>query len=81
MRQDGGHEPVQERFFIGATEITDIRQLTDLRPVCFDSPTFPGILGEQSGIHPNLGGEKAYYFGCHLLPGTRKPTFVLQTLE
>ncbi len=81
MRKNLGTEPVQQGFFIGTTELSHLGHLTDLRPVDFDSPTFPGILGKQSGIHPNLSGEKAYHFGCHLLPRTGKPAFVLQALE
>ena len=81
MRKNLGAEPVQQGFFIGVTELPHLGHLTDLRPVDFDGPTFPGILGKQRGIHTNLSGEKAYHFGCHLLPRTGKPAFVLQALE
>ena len=81
MRKNLGAEPVQQAFFVGATELSHLGHLADLRPVGFDGSPFPGILSKQSGIHPNLSGEKAYHFGCHLLPATKKPAFVLQALE
>jgi hypothetical protein len=81
MIEDFGAEPAKQCFFISTTELADLAYLTDLCPVRFNGSPFPGILGKESGINPNLGGEKAYHLRGRLLPGSEKTAFMLETLE
>jgi len=79
MMEDFGIEPMKQRFFIGTTELADLRHLTDLCSMRFNRSPFPGILGKVSRVNTNLGREKAHYLGGHLHPRTGKTAFVLQT--
>lgn len=76
-----GAEPFQQRFFVGATTLADLRHLTDLRPVGFDGSPFPEILGKEGSINPHLSRKKAHHLLGHLLPGTQETAFVLQALK
>ena len=79
--EDFGAEPVKQRFFIGATELSYPGHLTDLRPMSFDGPPFSVILGKESGINTDLDREKSHHLGGHLNPRTGKTALILQTLE
>ena len=66
MIEDLGAEPIEKRFFIGATKLPYLGQLTDLRSVCFNGSPFPHILGKESHINTNLGSKKSYHIWGYL---------------
>jgi hypothetical protein len=81
MMENVGAEPVQECFFIGATELPYLSYLPNLCPMRFDGSPFPGVLGKESGIDADLGSEKPYHLGGRFLSGTQETTFILEALE
>ena len=74
-------KPGEQGFFIGATEFADLRDRADLRSIGLNGPPLPGILGKQSRINANLGGEEANHFRSCLLPGAQETAFISETFE